>query len=405
MPLPILTVKSKHVERLHHGHPWVFSNELAQVPTDIAPGSLVQAVVDKAGSLGVGFYHPHNLVALRLLRLPVDSQFGDRLSPDFFVARFRNAQGYREQAGLDVKACRLAFGESDELPGLVIDRYGDWAVLELLSAGMDRHRAEIAQAMKTVWPEIKGALMRHDSSLRRLEGLPTGEDENLYGETPIEIEIPMEGLTWKLGLRGAQKTGFFLDQRDNRLHVRGLSRGLRVLDLFSNQGGFALQAALGGAREVTGVDSSASAVAAAKANGAKNAALFNGAKVDFLEREVFKFLEEAAARRERYDLIIVDPPAFAKTKKTAVTALHGYERLQGLAMRVLAHGGFLATGSCSMHVEEERFFSAVSRAARAQQKRLIWIRRGEQSSDHPVLAGMPETRYLKWGVFRVLPGM
>jgi len=405
MPLPILNVKSKHVERLHHGHPWVFSNELVQVPTDLAPGSLVQAVVEKAGSLGVGFYHPHNLVALRLLRLPAESQPGPRLSPDFFIARFRNAQGYREQAGLDTRACRLVFGESDELPGLILDRYGDYAVLELLSAGMDRHREEIAQAMKAVWPDLRGALLRHDSSLRRLEGLPEGPEEDLYGQTPAEIELSMEGLAWGLTLRGAQKTGFFLDQRENRLHVRGLSRGLRVLDLFSNQGGFALQAALGGAREVTGIDASAQAIAAAARNAARNAAALGGSKVEFAERDVFKFLEEAAARREKWDLIIVDPPAFAKTKKTAVSALHGYERLQGLAIRVLNHGGFLATGSCSMHVEEDRFFTAVSRAARAQQKRLVWMRRGEQGADHPVLAGMPETRYLKWGVFRVLPGM
>ncbi|MBL8992835.1 MAG: class I SAM-dependent rRNA methyltransferase, partial [Spirochaetia bacterium] len=225
-----------------------------------------------------------------------------------------------------------------------------------------------------------------------------------FGQLPDFLDVSMDDLPFRLRLGAAQKTGFFLDQKCNQRQIGNWSRGLRVLDCFCNQGGFSLQAARGGAREILGLDSSDEAISSAK----ENAVLFSQKHPDlkaplFQTADVFDFLNAAKDRGDRWDLVIVDPPAFAKNKKSAIPALKAYARLNQAAFEVLADEGILATGSCSMHVEEERFFQAVEQAAFKTGKKLSWLSRGGQAPDHPILAVMSETRYLKWGVFRVEP--
>ena len=386
---PKLRLKRNAERRLASGHRWVFSNELEEIPK-IEAGSLVEVVSSNSGSFGSGFYNPSSLISVRLLGA---SEFDDS---QFFYQRFRNALEFRNLVLPGKDIYRLVFGESDFLPGLIIDKYGDYFAIQYLSAGMDKQSDAVVSSLLKIFPETRGIIAKNTSTLRQLEGLPLGENI-LFGTIPETIEADENGIRLNISLEGSQKTGYFLDQSVNRLFIRSMSKGKRVLDCFCNQGGFALNAAIGSAEYALGIDSSAPAVEMAT----NNARLNKFANTNFKIADVFDFLGKSEQNGDKWDIIILDPPSFTKSKKTVPTAKKGYEKLNRLALRLLPPGGILATASCSQHIREDVFLGLVQYQAARLGRQLRTIYRGMQAPDHPVLTSMSETQYLKFYAFEV----
>lgn len=399
-----LTVKNRHNTRLRAGHLWVFSNELESIPTDLLAGSLVEVRSAGGHSYGTALFNPNSLIAARLL--VSDAQ---ELDVAFFAQRLGEAFALRQRIFPHESSYRIVFGESDFLPGLVIDRYSDgttgsdYFVMQTLSVGMDIRKDVIVEALRTVFPQTKAIIEKNNSALRKHDGLDQREGV-LWGAVPTEIQMTENGVLSALSLIEGQKTGYFLDQKLNRLKVKELSKGLRVLDCFTNQGGFALHAVAGGAVSALGLDSSLSAIERcrlnAERNGMEGRALFEC-------EEVLDYLHAAAERfttsgERLWDMIILDPPAFAKSRAQVSQAKRGYAKINRMALRILPRGGFLVTGSCSHHVSEETLLGVIQEEAQRERRRLRLVFRGGQSPCHPVLASMPETEYLKFFIFEVV---
>jgi 23S rRNA (cytosine1962-C5)-methyltransferase len=411
----IITLKPRHNERLRAGHTWIFSNELQHIPKELEAGSLVEVQDANARSYGTALFHPNSLISARLLGTSIDE-----LSVDFFAERILAALHLRERLFPNETSYRLVFGESDFLPGLVIDRYcssvdesidtsvgDDYFVVQMLSAGMDTRVEMICEALRRVFPGTKAIVEKNNSALRQHDGLELRESV-LWGDVPAELPISENGIIFSLSLLHGQKTGYFLDQKLNRLKIKELCGGMRVLDCFTNQGGFALHAVAGGAREVLGLDSSASAIERCRINAGRNGM---GEQARFEISDVFDFLHAEAAKRDanfqmppdqRWDCIVLDPPAFAKSRKAVPQALRGYAKINRAALKLLPKGGLLATGSCSHHVSESALFSVIQAEAVRERRQLRLIFRGMQSPCHPVLVNMPETQYLKFFIFEVV---
>jgi 23S rRNA (cytosine1962-C5)-methyltransferase len=388
-----LKLKNKHDKRLKSGHLWVFSNELESIPTDIESGSLVEVVSTRGESFGTGVFNPKSLIAVRLLKTAAET-----LDVEFFAERFQKAKELRARLFPGEHTYRLIFGESDFLPGLVIDRFEDYFSLQILSAGMEKHLPQIQEALLKTFPDTIGIFEKNTSHLRNLEGLELREGV-IWGDIPDEIKIYENGIQLQISLLKGQKTGYFLDQRLNRQRVADFSPGLKVLDCFTNQGGFALNAEKGGACEVLGVDISQTAVDACF----KNAKLNNFTdKISFKTADVFEFLKAEVAAKNSWDMIILDPPAFTKSRKTVPAAKKGYGSINRLALQLIESGGYLVTSSCSQHLEETTFYEIIQQEADNAGCELQLVFRGMQSPDHPVLPQMPETQYLKFFIFRVL---
>ncbi len=385
---PQLRLKPQAHKRIRGGHPWVFQDELAERPS-LDAGTIVRVVTDYDYDLGLGMYNAQSQIVVRLLNT-------QRFDLEFFVQRIGNALHLRERLFAPETAYRLVFGESDFLPGLVVDRYSDYLALQFLSAGMDRHRELVVEALRSVLPSVQGMVAKNDSPLRTREGLQR-KTEVLFGSIPEYISMQENGLRFDLQLESGQKTGYFLDQRLNRAFVRSISRNLRVLDCFTNQGGFALHAADGAAREVVGVDSSAQAVSSCT----HNAELNNFAQCSFVEADVFDYLKQQAAEGQKWDMVILDPPAFTRSKAQVAQAKRGYAEINRQALKLIPAGGFLVSASCSHHVSETMLMDVIRDEARRINRQLKLIHRGEQSPCHPILLSMPETHYLKFLVFEV----
>ncbi|MFN9776823.1 MAG: class I SAM-dependent rRNA methyltransferase [Candidatus Kapaibacterium sp.] len=383
-----LRLAPKAHKRIRQGHLWVFRDELAPHEPCEA-GDLVRIVTDYDYDLGVGFYHPTSQIAVRLLAAP-------DFTKERITNRLRSALQLREQLFAPETAYRLVFGESDGFPGLIVDRYGDYCAVQFLSAGIDKRRAEITEALQDVMPNVKGIIAKNDSQLRSKEGLPR-TTEVLFGEIPPSIEMTENGIRYNLSLAEGQKTGYFLDQRVNRSFIAQIAKGLRVMDCFTNQGGFALNAAAGGALEVLGVDSSASAIEACS----RNAALNNYTQCSWLVADVFDDLKRRAAAAEKWDMIILDPPAFTKTKAQVAQAKRGYAEINRQALKLISNGGYLVSASCSHHMREDMLMDVILEESRRVNRKLALVYRGHQSPCHPVYMPMPETQYLKFLVFRV----
>ncbi len=390
-PALTLFLKPGMDRRLKKGHPWVFSNELEQIPGNWTAGCLTEVVNPKKQSYGTGFFNPSSLISVRLLQTDLKV-----LTQAFFEERLADAQKLRETLFPGETAYRLCFGESDFLPGLVIDRYGDFFALQALSAGIDLHLPLVTGALLNLFPGTKGIAEKNTSHLRKLEGLPL-RDGILFGEVPDQVSMTENGIRYSISLLDGQKTGFFLDQKVNRVKVRELAAGKKVLDCFTNQGGFALNAAVGGAASVTGVDLSEQAVNACREN-----ARLNGVRAEFVQEDVFRFLTRIRDKKEPVEFVILDPPSFAKSKKNIPAAKKGYAELNRLGLSLIPQGGFLATGSCSQHLFEETFLEIVKEEAFTAGRQLRLVYRGNQSPDHPVLESMAETRYLKFFIFQVI---
>ncbi len=384
-------MRSGHDHRVRGGHLWVFSNELQELPR-LQPGSIVRVLSARGESFGTGIYNPHSLIAVRLLRSEVEE-----LTVDFFAERIAQALALRQRLCPGEAAYRLVHGEADLLPGLVVDRYGDYLAVQTLAVGMDQRLPLIVEALRSVVPQTQGIVEKNHSRLRELERLPQRQGI-LWGTIPERMLIEEFGVRFEVSLLEGQKTGAYLDQRYHRALTGRLATGLRVLDCFTYHGGFALHAARHGAREVLAVDSSASALEAAR----RNAELNGADQVRFQEADVFDVLRRFVAEGQRWDMVILDPPAFAKSRRHVPSAKQGYAEINRLAMLLLPPGGYLVTSSCSHHVFEAVFLEVIFGEAARLGRQLRMLYRGTQPPDHPILLSMPETQYLKFFIFHVL---
>jgi 23S rRNA (cytosine1962-C5)-methyltransferase len=386
-----LTLKPREERRLRDGHLWAYRDELVHAP-DAVPGELVRLVAHDGSSLGSGVYNPLSKIAVRLLGGEVET-----LDTDFFVRRFRTSLQLRRRMLPNEEAYRLVFGEADLLSGLIVDVYGQYAALQMLSAGMDRAKPHVIEALRQELPDLKGIIEKNTAQTRKKEGLEL-VDAVVWGEIPERVHVRENGLALEIDLLGGQKTGYFLDQKINRRVVGSLSAGRSVLDCFCNVGGFALNAAAGGARLALGVDSSVTAI-----EGARRHAEINGLdNCQFVKANVFDLLREHIEHERVWDMVVLDPPSFAKSRSAIRGALAGYSELNRSALKLLRPGGLLVSSSCTQLVSEHDLLDILYRESARIRKRLRLVHRGSQAPDHPVLLSMPETQYLKFLVFEVI---
>lgn len=388
-----LYLKPKEHRRLLGGHQWVFSNELREIPRDIAAGETVQLFTHDGRLLGTGFFNPHSLIAFRLLTR--NEEQPDR---EFFKKKIVAALKLREKiypAG-ETNAWRLVHGESDGLSGLIIDRFDKAIVLQSFSAGMDRHLPVITEVVRELF-DPQAIVVRNESPLRELEGLPLYKEMIVGTEADVQQVIADAGINYRVNIMEGQKTGFFLDQRENRRIVRKYAADADVLDVYTNDGGFALNAMHAGAKTTTMVDISQEALQRAE----QNARMNDLGNFTIVASDAFEALARLRNENRSYDLVILDPPSFTKSRKSVPTALKAYAKLNRMGLQLVRDEGFLATASCSHHVSEEDFLDAVHLGALHAGKNLRLICRTSQPPDHPILLSMPETSYLKFACFYV----
>jgi len=385
--------------RILHGHDWVFSSEVLKVFGNPADGDVISLKDGKDHLIGSALYNSKSqIVARRFSRRRQD------LDLDFFKRRIAQAAEYRARRGIDPQLCRVVWSESDGLPGVVIDRYGEHFVLQTLTLAMDMRKELIAHAVIELFG-AKNIIERNDAPIRRAEGLElrSGVLEGPAPSAPILIEINgtprRTSLQLEVDLLHGQKTGFYLDQRENYEIVAQNAQGRRVLDCFTNQAAFALACAHAGANAVTGVEANSESIGVAQKNAQRN-----HLQIELKEQDVFQFLREAGKAEAQYDLIVLDPPSFTKTKGGLGDAMRGYHELHVRAFKLLSRDGVLATFSCSHHVTENAFAQMITNALVDARRSARRLRRFEQALDHPVLPTLPETEYFKGVLLEMMPG-
>jgi 23S rRNA (cytosine1962-C5)-methyltransferase len=396
MSLPSLRLKANAERRLRAGHLWVYSNEIDVAATPLTAFQAgEQAVLEAAGGkpIGIVALSPHNLICARLISRDTKHV----LDKSLLVHRLKVALSLRERL-FDKPFYRLVYGDSDLLPGLVVDRFGDVIVAQLASATMERHKDDVLAALLQVLKPA-AVLWKNDSSAREAEGLPRYV-ESAYGDVPEWAALEENGVKFEAPIIEGQKTGWFYDHRMNRARLAPYVQGKRVLDLFSYIGGWGVQAAVFGASEVMCVDASGFALDGVERNAALNGV---AEKMVCVEGDVFEALKELKAADERFDVIVADPPAFIKRKKDVKNGEAAYRRLNEQAMRLLNKDGILVSASCSMHLVEENLQEILLSSARHLDRHIQLIERGAQGPDHPVHLAIPETRYIKSLTCRILP--
>ena len=404
-PYPRFIISGKGTRWVEQGHPWVYAAEVLAEEGACENGALADAVSEKGKYLGTGFVSRESKIRLRLL----SRNANDRFDEAFWRRRIRYAWDYRKTVmGADLGCCRVIFGEADGFPGLTVDRFSDILVTQTLSVGIERVKNTLFQLLVEILREdgreIRGVYERNDAAIRTLEGLEQNKGWfPLPGEAApasAVTEICENGVYYAVDVKNGQKTGFFLDQKYNRLAVARLAAGRRVLDCFTHTGSFALNAARGGAAHVTAVDVSASAIEMAKANARRNGL---EDRMDFVVADVFELLPQLKAQGGApYDLIILDPPAFTKSRRTVGSAERGYKEINLRALQLLPRGGYFATASCSHFMPNELFVKMLRSAAYDAGVELRQIEARQQAPDHPILWNVPETDYLKFYIFQVV---
>lgn len=394
---PVLRLKRGEARRLRAGHCWIFSNEVDTAATPLkafTPGDPV--LIEAAGGkpVGWGYVNPHSLIAARLVSRDVSQPMSLRL----LAERLATARSLRE-ACFDLPYYRAAFGEADGLPGLVVDRFGDYLVAQVTTAGMERVLETIIEALRRVY-EPRSILLRNDGAIRELEGLERYSRVAL-GEFPERVEVVENGCRFLANPLGGQKTGWYYDHRTNRARLSRLAKGRRVLDLFSYIGAWGVQLAVAGAEQVTCVDASPGALEMAGENAERNGVTGG---FELLQGDAFDVLAHLRGEGRRYDLVVLDPPAFIKRRKDYRKGVEAYRRLNQAAMQLVEPGGLLLSASCSHHLEVETLRDLLLRSARHLDRTLQIIDAGGQAADHPVHPAIPETAYLKALLTRILPG-
>lgn len=391
-----VTLKKGEGRTLKAGGMWVFDNEIASILGTFENGDIVNIHDFDGYFMGYGYINTNSKITLRLLARRKDTVIDEA----FFEQRVRDAWNYRKET-IDTSSCRLIFGEADFLPGIVIDKFSDVLVVESLALGIDKWKLVIIDALKKVLAEdgisIRGVYERSDAKVRLQEGME--RYKGFIGEPfDTKVEIVENGVHYMVDVEDGQKTGFFLDQKYNRLAIQKLCKDARVLDCFTHTGSFALNAGIAGAREVTGVDASELAVRQAQEN-----ARLNGleGRVKFICEDVFELLPKLAEDDEKYDVVILDPPAFTKSRSSIKNAVKGYREINLRGMKLVRDGGFLATCSCSHFMDYELFTRTIGQAARSAHKRLRQVEYRTQAPDHPILWSSDESYYLKFYIFQV----
>lgn len=378
--------------RLFHGHEWVYGTEVKARSGDPQPGDVVTLKDVRGRALGSAIYNPKSQIIARRF-----SYRRQELDADFFLRRIERAWKLRQSMGIDTTMCRVVWSESDGLPGLIVDRYGDHVVMQALTLAMDQRIELIRDALVAVLG-CKTITARNEVAVRKAEGMEVGKSM-LHGEQPAPFSLGTAGMTFQVDVWDGQKTGLYLDQLDNYAAVARLAQGKSVMDCFCNQGGFAQAAALAGATDVLGVDASAGALASAAANAAAA-----GLSIRWQEGNVFDVLKEGESRGETWDLIVLDPPSFTKTKQSVNDALRGYKEIHLRALKMLQPGGILATFSCSHHISTGEFYNMIGDAGVDARRKLRLVESYRQRRDHPIILGMPETEYLRGYAFEVVGG-
>lgn len=399
---PSFIITKKGCAWVGTGHPWIYAQEIISKSAEPENGALVDALSENGRYLGTGLYSRESKIGLRL----ISRNANDRFDAEFWKRRIRYAWDYRRTVmGGDVSCCRVIFGEADGFPGLTVDRFSNILVTQTLSVGMERLKDAIfpllAEVLRESGERIDGIYERNDVAIRALEGLEQGKGwYELPGEEHPQstvTEICENGIYYAVDFENGQKTGFFLDQKYNRFAVARLAKGRRVLDCFTHTGSFALNAARGGAEHVTAVDVSESAVEMARENARRNGL---EDRMDFVAADVFDLLPEV--KKGEYDFIILDPPAFTKSRRTVGRAEKGYKEINLRALKALPRGGYFATASCSHFMPSELFVKMLRSAAQDANVELRQIEARQQAPDHPILWNVPETDYLKFYIFQVV---
>ena len=399
---PKFIITAKGTRWVEQGHPWIYEAEVIRCEGNFENGCLVDAVSEKGKYLGTGFLSLNSKIRIRLISRNANDKFDEA----FWRRRIVYAWDYRKtvMAG-DLNCCRVIFGEADGFPGLTVDKFSDILVAQTLSVGMEKLKPMlfplIIEVLHADGHKISGIFERNDVKIRELEGLTQGK--GWFGNTHPDscvTEICENGVYYSVDVENGQKTGFFLDQKYNRLAVARLAKGKRVLDCFTHTGSFALNAAMGGAEHVTAVDVSESAIEMARKNAERNGL---SGRIDFIAANVFDLLPELEAKGKKpFDFIILDPPAFTKSRKTVHSAERGYKEINLRALRLLPRGGYFATASCSHFMPSELFVKMLRSAALDAGVELRQIEARQQSPDHPILWNVPETDYLKFYIFQVV---
>ena len=397
-----IIIDKKGEKQQQEGHPWVYDNEIVSVDGEYSNGDIVDVLSQKGKYLGSGFINDNSKIRVRIISRNANDTFDEA----FFERRLRYAWNYRKTVmGEDITNCRIIFGEADEFPGLTIDRFNDILVAQVLSLGIEKRKDIIFNLLYKILKEdgqnVIGLYERNDVAIRVLEGME--EYKGYYKLEGVEIpnntktQIVENGIIYNVDVENGQKTGFFLDQKYNRLAISKIARGKKVLDCFTHTGSFALNAAKGEAQRVTAVDVSDLAINQAKENAKLN---HLEEKMDFLVADVFDLLP--TIKPGDYDFIILDPPAFTKSRKTIENAKRGYKQINYRAMKALPRGGYLATASCSHFMNEEKFIEMLKDAAKDAGVRLRQIEKRQQAPDHPILLNVEETDYLKFFIFQIV---
>lgn len=389
---PVLRLKKNQDRRIRAGHPWIFSNEVEAVEGEPEGGAIVDVVDSRGAYLGRGYVNRHSLIAVRIL-----TRSRDPIDAAFFRKRIARALAWREELFPGARALRIVSSEGDFMPGLVVDRYEDVLAVQVTTLGMEA-RKELVKDVLLESLEPRAIVLRNDAPVRKLEGLPL-ETSTWHGtfEPPVTIEV--DGLRYAVDPLGGQKTGFFFDQRLNRRLLDGRVTGGRVLDAFAYTGAWGLSALRFGAERVTFLDQSEAAIEAARANATLNGL---GATSTFEVANAFDALPRMVQARERFDAVVLDPPALVKSRGKLAEGLKGYRELNRRAMSLLPEGGWLFTCSCSYHVSPEDFLRVLAEAARDAHRPFRFLEWGRQSPDHPVLLASPETSYLKCAMLRAV---
>jgi 23S rRNA (cytosine1962-C5)-methyltransferase len=388
-PRPAVRVNRKGADRVASGHPWIFSSDVTD-RDGAQPGEPVEVLDGRGRPIAVAHYSSTSQIALRMLSRQVEP-----INRDFYLRRLRAAAEHRNRVVHDSDCYRVVHGEADLLPALVVDRYADYLVVQTLDQGMDAAKADIVSCLEEIF-QPKGIVARNDVPVRTKEQLPL-ETAVLSGEVPGPVAVRMNGLTLQADLLHGQKTGIFLDQRENYRAAARYARGGRALDCFTSTGGFAMHLAPK-VQSVEAVDSGSAALATARANAAANGI----GNIEFEEADVFDLLSGYAAARRQFNLIVLDPPAFAKSRQSLEAAARGYKDINLRALRLLGPGGILVTCSCSHHMSEAMLLEVVAQASLDAGRTLRVLERRTQSQDHPILLTVPETLYLKCLILEVL---
>ena len=396
MGLAVVSLKKGEGRLLKSGGMWIFDNEIATIMGSFVNGDIVLIHDFDGYPLGKGFINTNSRITVRLLSRDEQTVIDEV----FFEKRVRDAWEYRKKV-VDTRSCRVIFGEADFFPGLVIDKFSDVLVVQSLALGIDRYKEMIIELLKKVLKEdgiqIRGVYERSDAKVRRQEGMELVKGF-IGPEFPTLVEIEENQVKYQVDVKDGQKTGFFLDQKYNRLAIQKLCKNAKVLDCFTHTGSFALNAGIAGASSVLGVDASALAVDQAAAN-----ARLNGLedRVQFLCRDVFELLPELEEKKEKFDVVILDPPAFTKSRSSIKNAVKGYREINLRALKLVREGGFPATCSCSHFMDYELFTQTIGQAARSAHKRLRQVEYRTQAPDHPILWAADESYYLKFYIFQV----